>query len=114
MELIFMAVWFLVSVGFFLALIVTAYFVHVRGGEGWKILGKLMLSLVGYALLAGGSGFVMGLMLFIRAHSADSILGTREIIVGLVFVVLYITVAWLLCSFIVGHFIRPSSPEVCE
>lgn len=98
------------ALGFLVALIVSSYFVYVRGGEIVSTIAKLVFALIVYALLTMSSGFVAGLTIFVGAHSEPrgSILGTREIIIGGVFLVFYSVAAWLLCSFIVGHLIRPA------
>ena len=111
MDLLLILVWFLLTMGFPLSLIVSSYYVYVRGSRLYDIFGKFLLSLIIYCALTIPTGFLAGLILFIGAHSnpVDAILGTKELLIGTGILVVYLVVAWLANSLIVGHLIWPNS-----
>lgn len=110
MDALLIFIWFMIALGFLFSLIASSYFVYVRGAKPIDILSKFILALIVYGFLTFGSGFLAGLTLFMGAHSnpVGSILETKEIILGVILLFVYLAAAWLMCSFIVGSLIRPN------
>ena len=110
MDLILISIWLLMAFVSLISLIGSTYFAYVREAQPFDRAAKLIVALIVYGLLTVGSGFVVGLMVFIGGHTEPkgSVLGYREIIIGGVFLVVHAVVGWLLCSFIVGRLIRPA------
>lgn len=110
MDLLLIFIWFLIALGFLFSLIASSYFMYVRGVKPVNILSKFILALIVYGFLTFGTGFLAGLTLFIGAHSnpVGSILGIKEFILGVILLLVYLAVAWLMCSFIVGGLIWPT------
>lgn len=109
MDVLLIFAWFLLAIGFLLSLIVSSYYVYVRGRRLYDIIGKFVLSLIIYGALTIPIGFLAGLTLFIGAHSkpVGSILGPKELLIGAGILAVYFVAAWLANSLIVGHFIWP-------
>ena len=99
--------------GFLISLIVSSYFVYVRGAQLTHIVAKLVLGLIIYGLLTSVTGSFFGMVLFIGAHSdpPGSILNTSGLLIGGALIIVYATAGWLACSFIAGHLIVPKRIE---
>ena len=116
MDIILVFVWLLVALGFLASLIVSSYYVYVRGERPSVIFSKLFVALIVYGLLTSGTGILAFFTLFIGAHSnpRGGILSTWELIVGGILIVLYAAVGWLMCSFLVGHILLPGWQDNSE
>jgi hypothetical protein len=110
MDLFLVATWLLLAVSFLAALVVSSYYVYVRGAKPSDVFAKLLVALIVYAVLTLGTGFLAGMIAFLGAHGKPpgSILGFKEVLIGSVILVVYAASGWLMCSFIVGALILPS------
>jgi hypothetical protein len=103
--------WFLLSVGVFLSLIVSAYYAHVRGASTVELIAKFIAAIAAHTTVVVPSGFMAGMLMFAQAHSSGAlILNTKELIVGCLFLGFEALVGWLLCSLIVGQLIGTGEP----
>lgn len=109
MDLLLILLWFLTAIAFLISLIVSSYFVYVRGARPTDIFAKLLFGIIVYSLLTAGTGFYFGMVFFIGAHSdpRGSILDTTGLLFSSALIIIYVTAGWLSCSFIVGHLIAP-------
>ena len=111
MDIVLLLIWFLIAIGFLLSIISSSYYIYVCGAKGIDIFSKLLVALIAYGSLTAGTGFFAVITMFIRAHdrSPSSILGITEVAVGSTLLLIYATGGWLMCSFIVGRLILPTS-----
>ena len=113
MDVLLIFAWFLLAIGFPLSLIVSSYYVYVRGTPPYDIFGKLLLSLIIYGALTIPTAFLAGIIVFIGAHSNPfgSVLGIKGFMIGGAIIAVYAAAGWLANSLIVGHLIWPK-PEL--
>jgi len=108
MDLVIILIWMVIAVGRLCAIISSSYYVYVRGVRPFDIFAKLLVALIAYGLLTFGTGFLAGMVLLVGAHSQGTILGSRELLIGSVILILYAAMSWPMCSFIVGRLILPN------
>ena len=111
MDLLLVLIWFLIAMGFLLSLIVSSYFVYVRGVRPVDLLARFVLSFIVYALLTSFTGMYAGMLLFFGAHAnpAGAILTTSELLICCIALIFYAVAGWVACSFIVGRLIPHSA-----
>jgi hypothetical protein len=109
MDLLLIIFWLLTALAFLFALIASVYYIHVRGAKPLDVFAKLLLALIVYCFTTLGTGFLAGMTLFLGglANRPGSILDTRGLLIGYALLVLYASIGWLICSFIVGKILLP-------
>ena len=106
-DVVLVFAWFGIALVFLALLIASTYFIYVRGARPIDVLAKFLFGFIVYGILTCATGFLAGMVLFIRAHSypTGSILSTSQLLLGGTLIIVYVICGWLTCSFIVGHLI---------
>ena len=109
MDMILILIWFMTAVGYLLSLIVSAYYVSVRGAKTLDVFAKVFVGAIVFGLFTVPIGWVAAIIVFIGAHTVPpgSVLGPRELAIGALILAIYVASEWLVCSFIVGRLILP-------
>lgn len=109
MDMILILVSFTTAIGYLLSLIVSAYYVSVRGAKTLDVFAKVFAGAIVFCLFTVPLGWMAAIIVFIGAHTdpVGSVLGPREQVIGALILVIYAGSGWLMCSFIVGRLILP-------
>jgi hypothetical protein len=89
MDLLLIFVWLIAGIGFLIGIFSSAYYVYVRGANGFALISKIVFALIVYGLATPATGALAGFVLFIGAHSGGPVVNTRESLLGFGIVICY-------------------------
>jgi hypothetical protein len=96
----------------FCGLVGAAYYAYVRTTNRAETLAKILAAFAVFGLTTAAMAVAAGLTLMAAAHSGTgSVLSTSGRLIAVVLIFAYLGICWLMCSFVVGHFILPLRRE---
>ena len=101
--------WFLIAGVVFCGLLGSVYYAYVRTENRAKIFARALAAFAVYGLLTAVLTALAGFTLFAAAHSQDgSVLSAGDRFIAVALMLVYVGIAWLMCSFVVGHLVLPN------
>lgn len=107
MDLILILSWLITALAVLCGIIGSLYRIYIRDAGLSQIIAKLVLALMSYCLITIPALIYSGFILSLGTHSdpKGSVLNTNGLLIGFGLILVYLLIGWLICSFIVGHWI---------